>query len=193
MPYARTPVSADDRIKSEEFHKEWEARAMAHGFTTGGISLDDDQIVWAHRYPLAPTFSTQSVDGSPVAPLMGGYESYDGGVTAVQMMPACAFTLCSDYAKLTRILPVSLTATEVTYFWLVDKHSVEGTDFDKDRLTEFWRRTAIEDMGLCETVQRGVVSQRYIPGPLNDLEADVECFIRWYLRQIVATEGKLVS
>jgi len=49
----------------------------------------------------------------------------------------------------------------------------------------FWQLTSEQDWELCERVQRGVSSSRYVPGPLSQYkEYNVEAFIRWYLKEL---------
>jgi glycine betaine catabolism A len=182
MPYAQLYASADARERYEAIHLEWEV--TANTIRVSPIEPVNGGIVWAKRYPVRAGFVTQSVDGKPVAPLMGSFRQYDRGVTGIQAFPAFWFSLCNDYALLTRIAPQGPRLTEVKYYWLVDSSASEGTDFDPARVAAFWSLTAREDLALCEANQRGVESSRYSPGRLSEPEVDVDRFIHWYLEQL---------
>lgn len=188
MPYSRSMASGHERGRLAALQREWETKTRSLGFVIGGIEPIEGGIVWCQRYPLRPGFVTQSLDGAPVAPLMGNYREYDSGVTAVQVFPACGFSVCNDYALLCRITPISLDLTEVKYYWLVDRQAREGVDYLVDRVTEFWCTTAHEDLVLCEGTQKGVSSTRYLPGPLGEVEVDVERFTEWYIAQLSSRE-----
>lgn len=184
MPYSRTTASVQERETQAILQRDWENLVREQGHLTGGIELIDGGMVWCHRYPLHPKYVTQSLDGLPVASLMGTYREYDRGVTLVQIFPAHGFSICNDYALLQRILPISPALTEVKYYWLVDEGAREGSEYDLDRLTAFWRITAEEDLVLCENTQKGVSSSRYRPGPFAEVENDVRRFTDWYLSQM---------
>jgi Rieske 2Fe-2S family protein len=51
----------------------------------------------------------------------------------------------------------------------VSDTAVEGVDYDVDELTAVWRTTNRQDISLCESADRGVRSQRFVPGPLHPL------------------------
>lgn len=185
MPYSRVNSPAEERRRIADAQMRWEERVRALGHVTGGIEPVDGRIVWCQRYAMLSGFMTQSVDGSPVAPLMGRYKEYDAGVTGIQTFPACGFALCNDYVMLQRIMPIAAEVTEVKYYWLVDADAKEGTDYSVDALTAFWRITAEEDRVLCEATHRGVSSRRYVPARLSEAEIDVARFTHWYLREVV--------
>ena len=72
-----------------------------------------------------------------------------------------------DHALVHTMRPAS--ADEVTWHtrWYVDGGAVEGVDYQVDRLTEVWRATNRQDIGLCESAYRGVRSRRFVSGPLH--------------------------
>lgn len=144
---------------------------------------------WFHfrRFFLREGMQTESMDGRPVAPLMGRIASYETGVFAVIGLPNLLLEASPDYVMSLRILPVSpmLTRAEVT--WLVRGDAREGVDYGPERLSEFWRLTSEQDWKLCENNQAGVNSRRYEPGPYAPHERNVEHFVRWYLGQLDAT------
>jgi glycine betaine catabolism A len=135
----------------------------------------------AHRTPLVEGFATESLDGAPVAPLMGSYKSYDVGTLRLRALPNFWCHASADHAVTTRLAPAGVERTEVVVTWLVDGSAVEGADYLLDRLLPVWERTSEQDWLLCERNQRGIRSSGYRPGPLSDRhEANVSAFHRWY-------------
>ena len=138
-------------------------------FEGGGLAaFPSPGHAWSsHRTPLAEGFATESLDGAPVAPLMGDYKSYDVGVLRVRALPNFWCHACADHAVTTRLAPAGVEATEVVVTWLVDQDAVEGRDYSLETLLPVWARTSEQDWELCERNQRGIRSSGYRPGPLS--------------------------
>ncbi len=118
-----------------------------------------------HRTPLVEGFATESIDGAPIAPLMGEYQSYDVGVLRLRALPNFWCHASADHAVTTRLAPVGLEETEIVITWLVDERAVEDRDYSLERLLPVWERTSEQDWRLCERNQRGIRSSGYQPGP----------------------------
>jgi glycine betaine catabolism A len=139
----------------------------------------------ANRTPLVPGFVTESIDGEPVAPLMGAYPDYDVGTLRVRTVPNMWSHSSADHAVFTRLLPDGPESTLVSVYWLVDERAVEGRDYELDRLLPFWQLTSEQDWGLCERNHAGVRSPAYTPGPYSpSREYNVSAFIDWYLLRV---------
>jgi glycine betaine catabolism A len=135
----------------------------------------------AHRTPLVEGFATESLDGSPIAPLMGDYESFDVGVLRLRALPNFWCHASADHAVTTRLAPAGVEQTAIVVTWLVDDDAVEGRDYSLEELLPVWGRTSEQDWGLCERNQRGIRSSGYRPGPLSERhEANVVAFHAWY-------------
>ena len=135
-----------------------------------------------NRTPTVPGFVTESLDGRPVAPVMGDYPSHDVGTVRVRALPGFWCHASADHAATTRLLPVGPTTTRTDVYWLVDEDAVAGRDYDLDRLLPFWLRTSEQDWELCERNQLGVAGSGYRPGPYSpSREANVIAFTDWYL------------
>jgi glycine betaine catabolism A len=136
------------------------------------------------RIPIRPGYLTQSEGGKAVAPLMGDFQTYDGGITAFTGYPMNWFVACNDHATLTRFTPISALETEMEFTWLVRADAVAGVDYDPQAVSWLWRITAEQDKILCENNQKGVNSSRYQPGPYSTIETSTSEFIAWYLEQL---------
>lgn len=137
-----------------------------------------------HYFLLRPGFQTQSMDGKPVAPLMGTYPAYSGMTWCSWLGWTMEMEACPDYAAVFRFTPLSATQTHVEGTWLVRGDAVEGIDYDPERVAAFWVRTGEQDWDICETVQRGIESTRYAPGPLSLSESGPRSFLNEYRRRM---------
>lgn len=153
-----------------------------------GALLDDDEysdhMRWLFRTPLADSYVTESVDGKPVAPLMGEFDHYDKATTTLLFNPWSWIFASSDHAATFRWTATGVDSTEVEIVWLVNPTAQENTDYDPDRLAKIQWDTAMEDKAIIESVRNGIASRRYRPGQLSKQEATVDRFLRWYLRQL---------
>jgi len=139
------------------------------------------------RFFLREGIETESMDGQPVAPLMGRITTYEVGVCAVVGLPNLLLEASPDYVMSLALFPLDVGHTRAEVTWLVRGDAREGVDYDLGKLTEFWRLTSEQDWKLCEGNQAGVNSRRYEPGPYAPDEGNVEHFVRWYLDQLDAT------
>ena len=141
----------------------------------------------AHRTPLVEGYSSESLDGAPLAPLMGDYTSYDVGVLRLRALPNFWCHASADHAVTTRLAPAGLGRTEIVVTWLVDQDAVGGHDYFLDNMLPVWARTSEQDWALCERNQRGIRSPAYRPGPLSERhEANVAAFHAWYREAMAA-------
>jgi Rieske 2Fe-2S family protein len=157
----------------------------------GNLGLPVDEVFflpdsWYHyrRFFLRPGHVTESMDGRPVAPLMGTIPTRNTGVFAIVTLPNCLLEANGDYVMTLSITPKAPRLTHAEVCWFVRSDANEGTDYDVQRLTEFWRLTSEQDWELCENNQRGVNSSKYVPGIYAPSEGGVEHFVQWYIKQL---------
>ena len=77
------------------------------------------------------------------------------------------FFFHADYGRVMHALPVTPALTRWVTHWMVHEDAVEGVDYDVDALVYVFDATTREDRELCEGVQRGISSKRYLPGPMS--------------------------
>jgi len=141
----------------------------------------------ASRMPLRKGWVTESLDGAPVAPILGSFaeEDRDMGSLRIHTLPNFWIHLSSDHGVATRLTPVDALHTRADQVWLVHKDAKEGVDYHLDKLLPFWDRTNASDWEICELNQAGILSEKYNPAPYSlKKESGVETFIRWYLRAL---------
>lgn len=141
------------------------------------------------RLPLKEGFTTESLDGKLVAPLMGDFSDPHVGSLRLITLPNFWGHANCDYAMTTRLTPVSEGMTRVQVSFLVDGDAVEGEDYDPEDVAAVWKTTSEQDWELCENNYAGIKSLAYEPGPFSELtESSVESFLRWYLDELGAAE-----
>tara|TARA_Y100001960_G_C14357982_1_gene672872 strand:- start:397 stop:693 length:297 start_codon:yes stop_codon:yes gene_type:complete len=92
--------------------------------------------------------------------------------------------MCNDFATLFTFIPKSTLHTEVELMWLVHKDAKEGVDYNLDEIIWMWDVTTLADKRIIEDNQKGVLSNKYTPGPLSLMEIGLEKFKSWYLQQL---------
>jgi phenylpropionate dioxygenase-like ring-hydroxylating dioxygenase large terminal subunit len=162
------------------------ARFRALGLDEGDALSTMTGAHWrCHRTPLMAGFSTQSMDGKPVAPLMGDFKERDAGTLRITIFPNFWQHANDDYACASRLTPISATETQVRVMWFVDRDAEEGRDYTLDRLLPIWQLTSEQDWDICRWNQQGVSSSRYVPGRYSlSKEQNVAHFVDWYLREV---------
>ena len=64
------------------------------------------------------------------------------------------------------------------------KDAKEGRDYNIEEMTWMWDQTTIADKKIIENNQKGVLSKKYVPGPLTEMEKGLEKFKSWYLKHL---------
>jgi len=164
----------------------WSAAGLAPTHRQTGMTKfpDAERGIWfsANRTPLVDGWVSESMDGKPVAPLMGGYRDTDVGTLRIRTLPNFWNHSSCDHAVSTRLLPAGPQLTAIRVWWLVDEKAVEGRDYDLAKMMPFWQLTSEQDWLICERQQKGINSTAYQPGPYSTFkEYNVEGFVRWYL------------
>lgn len=184
MTTPREQETAEAAAQADAIREARMKRWRQIGLECSPISPGDDQVHGSSRIVLNDGFVSQSLDGQPVAPLMGSLSERDVGALVLVIRPNFWFEAPGDYAWGIWMMPSGPTTTEVHAFWWVHPSAVEGVDYDLQRLTAFWKVTMQQDIALCENNQVGVNSSRYQPGPHGPTETGIERFTEWYLGKL---------
>lgn len=98
-----------------------------------------------------------------------------------------------DYVLTHRLEPLAPDRTRIECQWFFPSEALEKEGFDPAYAVDFWDITNRQDWRACESVQRGVSSRGYRPGPLARREDAVYEFIsmvaRGYLGEPVHLNG----
>ncbi|CAN5500594.1 aromatic ring-hydroxylating dioxygenase subunit alpha [soil metagenome] len=160
-------------------------RWRALGLSPAEVSFPGGSFYRVVRLPLKDGFLTESLDGRPVAPLLGDLPTAGTGSLRVITLPNSWSHANCDYAVTTRLTPVGPEMTRIDLAFLVRADAVEGVDFDLGRVTDVWKATSEQDWELCENNHAGVRSMAYTPGPYSTVtENSVDAFVHWYTEQL---------
>jgi Rieske 2Fe-2S family protein len=128
---------------------------------------------------LMPHVATVSLTGaSPTVPLrrLGG--DARRRVDYLAVLPNLLVSLHPDYVMTHRLEPVAPGRTAIECQWLFAPEAQAADGFDPAFAVDFWDLTNRQDWAACESVQRGVASRGYRPGPLSTSEDAVAEFVR---------------
>jgi len=136
------------------------------------------------RSALAAGAVSGSEDGRPLAPLMGQFPDYDGGVTFFDVGLTSSFLAYPDHGLIYRFIPRSVHSTDMEVIWLVREDARLGVDYDLERLTWLWQVTSAADKRIIELNQQGINSRFYEPGPYSPMEQHTRRFVEWVLAEL---------
>ena len=97
-------------------------------------------------------------------------------VEYVHLLPNLLVSAHPDYVMTHRMVPLAPDRTWIECSWCL-LPSADGALPDPTYAVEFWDITNRQDWAACESVQRGVASPHYAPGPLSPSEDAVERFV----------------
>lgn len=143
-----------------------------------GVNLDLPGAWIGGRMNLQSQAETMSLDGRS-----GGVRlrSLSGAqlrrVDYYGLLPNLFLSLHPDYVLTHRIEPEAADRTRIQCQWLFAPEALENPDFRPDYAVRFWDVTNLQDWKAVESVQRGISSQGYVPGPLAEKEDAVYDFV----------------
>jgi Rieske 2Fe-2S family protein len=159
------------------------ASEAARQFKPVYLGPDYPHLQYVDRQLIGENVMTESINGKPLAPLMG-QNAYNGVQTLGVPDPLTSIAMNPDYVMIYTFMPRAVRRTDVQMICLVKATAREGVDYDPFKLVEVWQRTLEEDKTLIESVQLGIDSSAYRPGPYTRSETFVSDFNRWYLRRV---------
>lgn len=139
---------------------------------TSGENFSAPGLAIGGSMELVDGAKTMSLTGeSPLPPLRGLDGKRQRDVMYAGLFPNLLVSLHPDFVMTHRIEPVEPGAARVECQWLFAPEEVARPEFDPAFAVDFWDLTNRQDWGACESVQRGIVSRGYDPGPFS-LEED---------------------
>jgi Rieske 2Fe-2S family protein len=118
---------------------------------------------------------TMSFDGRSHATMLPGVDRRS--VRYLGLFPNLLISLHPDYVLTHRLEPLSAGHTRVECEWLF-----AGEVDDPSYAVDFWDVTNRQDWAACESVQRGVASPHFRPGPLAPNESAIYDFVTMLAR-----------
>ena len=187
--YSQTHALEQPAERIEAMNAAMEARTCALGIDIPSgdhwqTSAHGEEAIHSFRYALYDGVSSGSQDGSGVAPLMGAFKAYDGGVTSIHVAGTSFLVCYPDHGMIYRFVPKGVDACEMELIWLVRGDAVAEVDYDPAKLTWLWSVTTDEDKAIIEHTSRGARSHYFVPGPIAPMEYNELRYINWYLEEI---------
>ncbi|MFZ0324329.1 MAG: aromatic ring-hydroxylating dioxygenase subunit alpha [Actinomycetes bacterium] len=111
---------------------------------------------------------TMSLDGrSGGVPIPGLPVERLRDIVYIHVFPNLLISLHPDYAMTHRMVALAPDRTAVECQWLFPAQAWERDGFDPSYASDFWDLTNRQDWAACESVQRGVSTRGFEPGPLS--------------------------
>jgi len=123
------------------------------------------------RMELREGMQTMSLDGRSEGRPLPGVNPTD--VLYVGLYPNLLISPHPDYVMAHRMLPLAVDRTWVECTWLFPA----GVK-DSSYAVKFWDITNRQDWAACSSVQRGVTSPHFVPGPFAESEDAVHQWVR---------------
>jgi Rieske 2Fe-2S family protein len=132
---------------------------------------------------LSLTMSGEPASGRQLGRFATGLAPY---TAAAHLKPGFAAVFSPDYGIVFTDVPKAVDRTEVRVQWLVHPDAEAGVDYEVENLKRVWDQTNLQDWVLCQSVQRGVGSEGFEPGPLSLDETSVAGFYHCYATMMAA-------
>ena len=117
---------------------------------------------------------TMSLTGESHGPQIPGLPAeHVHTVGYVDVFPNLLISVHPDYVMSHRLTPLTPTTTRIECTWAFPKAAAEQEGFDPSYAVDFWDITNKQDWGACESVQRGLASPTWVPGPIAPMESTV--------------------
>jgi Rieske 2Fe-2S family protein len=176
-------VAANWKILSENFHECYHCSSIHPELCRvsppdSGDNLQPDGAWVSGWMELVDHAETMSLTGESHGAMLPGLdERQRRSVLYAQLFPNLLISLHPDYVLTHRLEPLGPDRTRIECEWLFPPEALGRKGFDPAYAVEFWDITNREDWRACESVQRGVSSRGYRPGPLSPREDAVYQFI----------------
>ncbi|MGD9958330.1 aromatic ring-hydroxylating oxygenase subunit alpha [Nocardioides sp.] len=171
-----------------EFIKTFDMKAFVADDDSFSLTFSGDRRMQCATFPLRSGAVSLTMTGQPASrQLLGRFGSGLAPYTAAaHLKPGFASVFSPDYGIVFMDVPKSFDRTEVRVQWLVAPGAEAGVDYDVENLKRVWDQTNRQDWALCQSVQRGVASPDFEPGPLSLDEQSVAGFYHSYATMMAA-------
>jgi glycine betaine catabolism A len=187
-------VAANWKVIAENYHECYHCPLIHPELTQ--VTPPDSGV--NHRLPgawvggsmiLRDGMRSMSLDGSLVATPLPGVDPTK--VEYLHLLPNLLVSPHPDYVMAHRLVPLAPDRTSVECSWFVAPPE-DGSRPQATGAVKFWDITNRQDWSACESVQRGLSSPHFVPGPFAPNEDAVAQFVelvgRAYRDGCVSTE-----
>jgi len=121
---------------------------------------------------------TMSLDGRSGGVAMARLDEQERmTVMYVAVLPNLLISLHPDYVMTHQLVPLSPGLTRISCSWAFPAEVAAREGFDPAYAVDFWDLTNRQDWSACESVQRGMATPSFEPGPLAPDEDGVYQFV----------------
>ena len=133
---------------------------------------------------LRPGAETMSLDGRSGGVAMARLDEHEKRtVMYVAVLPNLLISLHPDYVMTHLLTPLAPNRTRIRCSWAFPPDTVAQEGFDPSYAVDFWDLTNKQDWAACESVQRGIATPGFVPGPLAPDEDGVYQFVTMMARR----------
>ncbi|MDR3647702.1 MAG: aromatic ring-hydroxylating dioxygenase subunit alpha [Acidimicrobiales bacterium] len=126
---------------------------------------------------------TMSLSGKSGGTVLRGLDSRGAReVVYLVLFPNVLLSLHPDYVMTHLLTPVGPRHTRVRCSWAFSPEDLGRPGFDPSFAVDFWDLTNRQDFSACESVQRGLASEHWVPGQLGPDEDGVYQFVTMVAR-----------
>jgi Rieske 2Fe-2S family protein len=126
---------------------------------------------------------TMSLSGKSNGTVLRGLEGRARReVIYLVLFPNVLLSLHPDYVMTHVLTPLGPGRTRVRCSWSFSPEDLERPGFDASYASDFWDITNRQDFSACESVQRGLASEHWVPGQLAPDEDGVYQFVTMVAR-----------
>lgn len=127
--------------------------------------------------------ATMSLDGTSRGRVMNRLDEVEQRtVMYLAVLPNLLVSLHPDYVMTHLLTPLSAGRTRIRCSWAFPRPVAEAPGFDPAYAVDFWDLTNRQDWAACESVQRGMATPGYRPGPLAPAEDGVYDVVTYLAR-----------
>ena len=173
-------VDANWKVATENYHECYHCPLIHPELCqvsppTSGYNYDLPGVWVGGCMDLREGADTMSLDGRSAGRAIEGVDPRR--VLYLGLLPNLLLSLHPDYVMTHRLEPLAPDRTRVECSWLFP----DG-DIDPSYAVDFWDRTNRQDWAACASVQRGLASPHFRPGPLAPNEDAVHQFVTMVAR-----------
>lgn len=173
-------VAANWKVVTENYHECYHCPLIHPELCqvsppTSGSNFDLPGAWVGGSMDLRDEATTMSLDGRSLGQPIPGVDPR--AVLYLGLFPNLLLSLHPDYVMAHRMTPLAPDRTRVECAWYFP-----DADVDPSYAVDFWDTTNRQDWGACESVQRGLASPHFRPGPLAPNEDAVHQFVTMVAR-----------
>jgi phenylpropionate dioxygenase-like ring-hydroxylating dioxygenase large terminal subunit len=188
-------VAANWKVVTENYHECYHCSSIHPELCRvtppdSGENIEPTGVWVGGSMDLMDHAETMSLSGeSHGEPLRGLNARQQRQVLYLALFPNLLISPHPDYVLTHRLEPLEPGRTKIECEWLFPAEVAARDGFDPSYAVEFWDITNRQDWGACESVQRGIRSRGFRPGPLSSREDEVHDFMalvaRGYIEGLV--------